>query len=251
MLTVPASTWDCRSRGLTLEHPFDRRIGVWRYWPLALWLVAGWLASGTVGRAGIVYSGLKNANLPNTVDGLYVDLESGSYAESPASVPNWDINPYGTLTGQLAVWTGDVFTYVAAPSHAPSGGFGSLSVLTAGTTIDGANAFRNPGAYVMSPGAWTGVTGGYMGVRFYAELLGRDVYGWVRFNVSSGSGFPAQLVDWAYEDSGGAILAGAGEPVPEPAQMALAAAALAAGFAGLRAWRKRQGSTSPNAVRLH
>jgi len=66
------------------------------------------------------------------------------------------------------------------------------------------------------------------------------------------AGIPANmsvtLTDWAYDDSGAKIIAGAiSEPVPEPSSAALAmSGALVLGAAGLRQWRKRKAATAKN-----
>ena len=63
------------------------------------------------------------------------------------------------------------------------------------------------------------------------------LFGWIRINGGPTLSFPATIVDWAYDDSGAGILTGAGI-VPEPSSLALGC--LAAGAAGLVAWRKRK-----------
>ena len=77
-------------------------------------------------------------------------------------------------------------------------------------------------------------TDGYVGVRFL-DAASDELYGWIRFDTTGANGYPATVVDWAYEDNGAAILTGA---VPEPSTLALGC--LAAGFLGVSAWRKRK-----------
>jgi hypothetical protein len=79
-------------------------------------------------------------------------------------------------------------------------------------------------------------TTAFMGVEF-RDASNNDRFGWIRITGGSASGFPATVVDWAYEDSGAGIQTGAGV-VPEPNSLALGC--LAAGAAGLAAWRKRK-----------
>ena len=69
------------------------------------------------------------------------------------------------------------------------------------------------------------------------EWENNPLYGWIRVNGGPTQGFPATIVDWAYEDSGGGILTGATQ-VPEPSSLALGF--LAAGAAGVAAWRRRK-----------
>jgi hypothetical protein len=86
---------------------------------------------------------------------------------------------------------------------------------------------------------------------FSFDNSGTTNYGWIELTATttgvagSGtagdpflSGYSATLGDWAYDNSGVKILAGA---VPEPATAALAmGGALVAGAAGLRRWRKQR-----------
>ena len=76
-----------------------------------------------------------------------------------------------------------------------------------------------------------------MGVKF--NVSSTPLYGWIRIAGGSTLGFPATIVDWAYENSGAGIRTGAGV-IPEPGSVALGC--LAAGAAGLVAWRKRKAS---------
>jgi hypothetical protein len=66
-------------------------------------------------------------------------------------------------------------------------------------------------------------------------------YGWIRvkWEADSGNGFPNKItvLDWAYEDSGAPIAAG-DTGTPEPGTMSMSL--LAAGAAGIVAWRKRK-----------
>ncbi len=74
----------------------------------------------------------------------------------------------------------------------------------------------------------------FMGVQF-RDANNDVLYGWIRITGGPTQGFPATVVDWAYENSGAGILTGA---VPEPSSLALGC--LAAGATGLAAWRKRK-----------
>ncbi|MBC2595693.1 PEP-CTERM sorting domain-containing protein [Ruficoccus amylovorans] len=87
---------------------------------------------------------------------------------------------------------------------------------------------------------WDTVTGtpGYAGYRF--ESGGETYYGWAYFSVEQVSDFDYTLTlyGFAYDDTGAAIKAGDGTPVPEPGETAallgLAAAGSAAAFAARR-----------------
>ena len=74
-------------------------------------------------------------------------------------------------------------------------------------------------------------------------------YGWVGMSAATiTAGTPENmsltLTDWAYDDTGAKITAGA---IPEPGSAPLAmAGALVLGAAGLRQWRKRKSATAKN-----
>jgi hypothetical protein len=86
---------------------------------------------------------------------------------------------------------------------------------------------------------------GFVGFMAYSTVNPSPIlrFGWIRVRWSADpiSGFPNSIeaLDWAIEDSGAAILAGA---VPEPGTMSMAL--LAAGAAGIVAWRKRKNAAA-------
>jgi hypothetical protein len=196
--------------------------------------------TATKADADIVYSGTLNINVPttNALGGIYFDLtKPGTYfipttsGAGPAEglntvLPGWDVNFYrsgggnlrwyypfvGTVQQTLAVYNG---THVAA--------------LAAGVLVDGSSAL---GTWQAMNTEFTGTTA-FMGVEF--NLSSNPMFGWIRVAGGPTLGFPATIVDWAYENSGAGIVTGM---IPEPSSMALGC--LAAGAAGLAAWRKRK-----------
>jgi hypothetical protein len=103
------------------------------------------------------------------------------------------------------------------------------------------SAFGNP-----SPpgGTWEAGQSGFAGIRLNTAH-GQTDYGWIRLEwLADTHGDPVTLKDdWAYDDSGAPIAAGAGAAVPEPSSLALVL--LAAGSAGVLAWRKRHRTAAP------
>jgi hypothetical protein len=108
-----------------------------------------------------------------------------------------------------------------------------------GATIDVASSFKTNWSYMDRPG-WTTAdsgwatgedgTSGFLGFTF--DNAGTTNYGWlaVTYNAESQT---LEIGDFAYEDSGAGILAGA---IPEPSSLGL----LALGASGLLARRRRQ-----------
>lgn len=108
--------------------------------------------------------------------------------------------------------------------------------LNFGDTISSNVNFHSNYSYLNKNGAnnarWAAGTTGYLGFRF--DVSGTPLFGWAQ--ITYGSDNSLTLHDFAYESSGGSILAGAGA-VPEPSTYALMAGLLA-GSAAL--YRRRQ-----------
>lgn len=112
---------------------------------------------------------------------------------------------------------------------------GQVSNLPLGTTIDGAITNLGNYAKINRQGAndaqWAPGTTSYIGVKF--DMSTSPLYGWVRLTYALDKTLTVH--DFAYESSGGSILAGA---IPEPSTYALMVAGLLAGSATL--YRRRQ-----------
>jgi hypothetical protein len=187
----------------------------------------------------VVYSGLENISVPTTngTGGIYLDLTRPGSSFIPTKggggategldtlLPGWDVNFYKGSTGNLRWYynTGAFAVYNAA---------NRVAALGAGVMVDGSSALGT--LQTMVP-EYTSTTA-FMGVEFLNDSS-KPLFGWIRITGGPTAGFPATIVDWAYEDSGAGILTGAGI-IPEPSSLALGC--LAAGAAGLVAWRRRK-----------
>ena len=205
------------------KTPLDGRIGAYA----ALAGVA--LASPAVARADLIYSGIVNISVPNNFDGLYINFVTGQTGTSGASVPGWNWNPYNGGTGLQFFWN-------SAPTPNVNGGLTldatTYAVLTPSTPISGANMYLNSTS-TAATAAWRAGANGYLGIRFINSQTNQTNYGWVHFQTSGTSGFPATIMEYLYENSGQPI------GVPEPSTTALLGV-MAAGALGVRAWRKRK-----------
>jgi hypothetical protein len=183
--------------------------------------------------ASVIYSGVRNINVPNTGPGVYVNVVNGNTStRDPFPIlgdpgENWDINVYGSglrtfgvpnNAGQTAPTPIPAATkgYV---SSSPTSLFANVSKLAAGTTIGPASVWNinDPFADDVS-----NVGNALVGFRFRDETTGNSThYGWMRVNlVDDGLG---TIIDYAYESTpNAAIAAGA---TPEPATMAVLTAA--------------------------
>ncbi len=85
-------------------------------------------------------------------------------------------------------------------------------------------------------GTWPANQTGFAGIEF-GTAGGKTDFGWIRLSWNGGgAGGPVRIVDdFAYDNTGSPILAGS---VPEPSTLLLTM--LAAGSAGVMAWRKRR-----------
>ena len=111
----------------------------------------------------------------------------------------------------------------------------TYATLAFGTPITSGNTFLNTTS-TAATAAWQAGSNLYLGVRLTNSVTSATNFGWVHLNTTGTTGFPATIVDFAYENSGGSITAG---QVPEPTTFALLGV-MAAGALGVRAWRKRK-----------
>jgi hypothetical protein len=198
----------------------------------AVGAVAGIGATAQHADAAIVYSGVVNLTIASTTNGLYLNVVTGAINEpgntGGGSVPGWDINPWSSST--LSYFNSGIGnTYV-------QDGAGNTANLTVGALIDAASVYGSGSA--STAGAAPHIlnsSNNIIGFRFVNEAAGGATnYGWARISLSASlSSQPRALVEYAYEDSGAGINAGA---VPAPtAGMAV----LALGGVGLLGRRRK------------
>lgn len=187
----------------------------------------------TTGHSAIIYADPADITVPNSIDGVYIDLVTGQ-ASTPSSFPGWDLNPFA-LTDGMAFSTPMDGTGVLANT---SGGFGQALALPAGALIGPGSPYQT-GASVAPNFRVTGTE--FLGLRFVNDTTGAINYGWVEFTTTGNTGFPATVNRFAYEDTGASLLAGQTTAVPEPGAVA-ALGVFGLGAAGVRAWRRRRKS---------
>lgn len=178
---------------------------------------AGAAVVANVGTAEAAIVHTPGANIPINADfsGVYLNVVTGATGFSSGGTPGWDLNPW--LSGSA----GNMFT--------PTGG-GSMSSAPESGVLNLA-----PGTPITAAGPWdtgTASAAAYgssdvlMGFRFTNENAGQVQYGWARLRFPV-TGNPGIIYEYAYEDTGASINAGA---VPAPGSfglLALGAAALA------------------------
>lgn len=167
----------------------------------------------------IVYSGLQNISIPTGLDGVYLKLEPLDSGPSEGSVPGWDLNPY--FGGAAFLFSSSSFT----PARAGNLDTDRILAFDAGDLINGSS-----GSFVSGPGGSSthlGVnddqffigTPSYLGFQFQPDGSTGTVFGWMKVTLTNNLA-GALIHDWAYESSGGSIIAGA-TAIPEPGTVTL------------------------------
>ncbi len=155
-------------------------------------------------QAAVIDSGTVNIPIGDNIDGVYFNLVTGLSGTAGAAVPGWDVNPYNNGTGMTFFFpatspsTGAVIPAAAAPPQPLALGtvIGPASTFSTGGQILGTN-FRSGGPQTL-------------GFRFQNEATGAVNYGYATINTTAGTGFPAAIVRYVYENAGTAItIAGA------------------------------------------
>jgi hypothetical protein len=157
-----------------------------------------------------------NAQIPNNIDGLYINVAAQTTGSSAASTAGWDINPYGTNAMQFfasGASPNPVSTYVRTQA---SGGPSSLAL---GYVIGSSSTFVNSGTAVINSSG--GVFNGwqlnainYFGFRFNPGTTAGVVrYGYGAMQVGA-TASARTLLFLKWESSGAAITVSDGGPPP-------------------------------------
>lgn len=180
-----------------------------------------------------IQSSIVNTVVPNNIDGLYMNVETGVTGSAAGLVAGWDLNPYGTSTTALS-WFAS-----SAPSGEVMGG-GKVANLPIGTLVGVASTFGNVASTTTaSTFNWNLNELNYFGFRFNAaDALTH--YGWGSMLIGATMGVREVKEIW-YESlaaTGITVVGPVLEPsqVPEPTAMLL----MALGGAGLLAFRRRR-----------
>jgi hypothetical protein len=179
--------------------------------------------------ADIIWSGPVNINIPSTTAGIYGNVVTNMWGDSTTA--GWDVNPWGTTLLSMfnpSLPGGNVYV-------GDSGGYYNL---TFGTLISGASTFGSGNISATSPNPLMfNSSNNLIGFQFFNEGTNSVEYGWMRISLAGDQGSqPRDVVEYAYENTGAPIGAGA---IPEPTTAALLGV-MAAGALGVRAWRKRK-----------
>lgn len=156
--------------------------------------------------AALVCSGPLELAVPQSGEGLYINLVNGDVGESEGQVPGFDVDPYAAQNSDPA----QQLKFYWGPSSNGGAGVASAgdtyAVLQPGETI-GPDSLFTRAAFTGDTSAWqAGVAEGHLGMRFTNEAAGLLNYGWLRLRSSAPLGFPLTVVDACYDDSGAAVV---------------------------------------------
>jgi len=227
MTTAPSNALDCY-QGLKPAQAGQsaRTAGSERGW--AVYAAAGSaLAMSGAADADIIYSGVQNVTVEQggtTFAGIDVD---GGGDDMTIVVNNFGFAMAYGANGAQIPYSGT--SYWARR-------FGSGSTIGSGADFNSSTKFiRATNVKGSTFGNWKLSSNGIAGFQ-----LGSGNFGWIRLHAENTGGLVDKLtaIDWAYEDSGATIAAGAtgSSGVPVPPSLAL----LATGAIGVAAMRRRR-----------
>jgi hypothetical protein len=142
-----------------------------------------------------------NHTLANTSEGTSINWTSGAIVDDDPAT-GYDIN-FWNSGGLQIYWTN---APAASAGVAPTTTSANLSVLAAATVVGPASVWsRTNGAMT----AWRAGASGALGFRFDCSSIGVSptgvCYGYSRMTTTSATGYPATLVDYAFDRTGAAI----------------------------------------------
>lgn len=149
-----------------------------------------------------IVTGLLDVVVPDNFGGLSVNWLTGDAI--PGEIANYHFNPYRSNTASLPVLS---FWWGLGDDNAAGVATGSeYAVLQSGAEIGPTSVFITApqGAPTINWRQAAGVDG-YLGFRFTNTGTGQVNYGYVRMTTTGTEGFPATLLEYAYNQAGDSI----------------------------------------------
>jgi len=203
------------------DSPLGSRLA--RHFAVGLLAASAPMLSASSAQAGIVHA-VVNWTVPNTLDGVYINVQTRETASSGSLMTGWDLNPYSdtSLTWFKATGTG-MMRYPGVTT-------GSAGNLALGTSVDAAGSYGSGAVVVGSAaGNWQLNSVNIFGFRFVAAD-GLTHYGFGTFQIGSSIAGADRMITNLYYES----VAGQSIVVPAPGALALL------GVAGLAGARRRR-----------
>ena len=193
-------------------------------------LCAAALATGAaVGTANatVIYSEVINLAVPTTIDGVYMNVQTGAIGSSSDTTAGWDVNPYGTSTTIVSLFAATGTGYMRNPN---AGTATSATRLDAATVVGPSSFFYGNSTATTGSGIgqWSANSSGYFGFKFIAADAATH-YGWMQLSIGADAG-TRSIVQYAWENVANASIT---VPIPAPGAVALL------GLAGFAKRRRR------------
>ncbi len=132
-------------------------------------------------------------------DGSTLDLVTGLW-DSYTGTRMDDINLYDYGDGTLTAYFYGDLTPLPVGGVADAGG--NVAVLHSGAIVGPGSSYTNSSYYLMN---WLDGTDGYLGIAFRNEETGQLNYGYIHLTTTGPLGFPARVLEYAYDKTGAAI----------------------------------------------
>ena len=164
--------------------------------------------------------------IPNTTDGIYMNVQTGAWSSTTTTPAGWDVNPYGTATTAVSLFAATGTGYMRNPN---AGTATSATRLDVGTVVGSSAFFYGNSSATMGSGTgqWAANSSGYFGFKFTAADAATH-YGWMQLSIGSNAG-TRTIVRYAWENVANASIT----VTPAPGAMALL------GLAGFAKRRRR------------
>lgn len=179
--------------------------------------VATGLGAASTAHASFVYSGVVSINIPLSGDGLYLDLNTGTFGSSRDAIAGWDLNLYGVGTMMLA-GQGDM-GFMAADGSSKA----LIDNLDFRTEIGSGSSFASGPMGIETSGGSAfnfNSSQNLFGFRFRDGLSGGYRYGWMRLQLAGADfGQPRAIFEYLWESEPG-TWTNAGV-IPAPGALAL------------------------------
>jgi hypothetical protein len=173
------------------------------------------------GGNGITTSGPLNHPIPDSADGTSMNIVTSAFDDDGPTDGDWDAKFFDFADEQLVgyLMPDNGGTYAVD-------GSGNALVLHAGDTVGPNLSFlmRHAGFSYLVPfaAAWEQGTDAYLGVRFNCDgrltfpVPSTMCYGYVHLTTTASTGFPATIVDTAFDGDGNPITIAGGAPGNNP-----------------------------------
>lgn len=151
-------------------------------------------------------SGPVSIPIPDTLDGIYFNVVTGSVGSTAASSVGWDVNLYSAAATQFNLWGPTAQTWLSV-----SGAVAGPYNLSENTPIGGPpGAFFRPGGTSVAAQFNLNSSNNLLGFRFVNEANGDQVhFGWLRLAIGA-SASDRTIVAYGYDGRAGVgVLAGA------------------------------------------